>query len=78
MIRPPKGMAILRCTDLGICFESENRNVLGLFIKLLTELLDGVIEQFSVSDDGRPVGVLKNARFLNTFTKRAAWVRPAG
>ena len=40
--------------------------------------MNGVIERFSVPNGGPPVGVLKNARFLNTFTKRAAWVRPAG
>ena len=37
-------------------------------------LLNVVIEHLSVSDGRRPVGVLINARLLNTFTKRTAGV----
>ena len=59
-------------------FESENKRVLGLFTKPLTQLWNRVIEHFSVSDGRRPVGVSINARFLNTFTKRTAGVKPAG
>ena len=52
--------------------------MLGLFTKPLTQLWNRVIEHFSVSDGRCPVGVSINARFLNTFTKRTAGVKPAG
>ena len=48
------------------------KGVLGLFTKPLTQLLnkhlllDRVIEHFSVPSGGRTIGVLKNARLLNT------------
>ena len=55
-------------------FESEKTSTLGLFIKPLTQLLNGVIEHLFVPNGGRPVGVSINARFLNTFTERTAGV----
>ena len=67
-------MEIQRSTDAECCFRVGKEKDLGLFIKLLTELLNGVVEHFSVPGGGRPVGALINARFLNTLTERTAGV----
>ena len=48
--------------------ESEKKKVLGA----VHQTFDGVVEHSFVSDAERPVGARKNARFLNTFTRRTA------